>query len=294
MSSGLTIPVPEAPALEGVREKLSRARDHFETLNKACGVAIEESTGKPFVKREGDWEVVCIEVGTFPLKPGIISGDLVHNLRSALDHLVWQLVKVSEGQPGSWTAFPAYGKEDDFIRNVKERSKKRGPGPLDGIEKDGPIWALIEHCQPYKNTKLPPWMPDPPDPRKWKARLSLLGILGALSNVDKHRTIHGFSVYPSSNRPINKSLSWNPEAVLIQQKGRESWEPMEGEAELARFRFRPGVEPNVRVTGPLFFEAGFYAEFSPGEGITVLMPSMRVLGEEVEAIVDSFERFFPT
>lgn len=282
------------PSLEGVALKLIRARNHFDSLNEVCGKAIEQSTGKPFVEREGDWEVVCVPIREFPRWPSIVSGDYVHNLRSALDHLAWQLVKASGGKPGPWTSFPAYGDQDHFIRDVKQRKKKRGPGPLEGIETDGPIWTLIESYQPYNNTKLPSWLPtDMPDRDSWKPRLTHLGILNALNNVDKHRTIHGFSVFPNKNRPINKSLSWNSGAVLVQQINRESWEPLEDRAELARFRFRPGVEPNVRVSGPISFEAGFEAEWAEGKAITVLMPSMGELLLGVEKLIDSFLKFFP-
>ena len=163
-----------------------------------------------------------------------------------------------------------------------------------GIDKRGPIWALIESYQPYTHTELPPWLPaDMPNRERWAPRFSHLAILTALDNVDKHRTIHGFSVFPDKRKPINQSLSWNPEAVLIEQKNRESWEPLEDGAELARFRFRPGVEPNVRVTGPIFLEAGFEAEFSETEGFTILLGRMQTIGEGIEEIIESFWDFFP-
>lgn len=282
------------PTLEGVAAKLVRARNHFDTLSEVCEKAIKQSTGEPFVEREGDWEVVRVPVGEFPMWPSIISGDYAHNLRSALDHLVWQLVKVSGAKPGPWNSFPIYGNKDDFIRDVKERAKKRGPGPLAGIDKRGPIWALIESCQPYTHTELPPWLPsDIANRDRWPPRFSNLAILTALNNVDKHRTIHGFSVFPDKRHSINESLDWNPDAVLVEQKTRESWEPLEDNAELARFRFRPGVEPNVRVTGPIFLQAGFEAEFTETEGFTLLMGRMQAIGEGIEEIVEAFWEFFP-
>lgn len=286
-------PANSPPTLDGVAAKLARARHHLDALREACDRAIKESTGEPFVKREGDWEVVRIPVGEFPVWPSIISGDYVHNLRSALDHLVWQLVKISDAKPGPWNSFPTYGNKDDFVRDVQQRAKKRGRGPLEGIEKGGSIWTLIESYQPYTNTKLPPWLPtDMPKRERWKPWLSHLGMLNALSNVDKHRTIHGFSVFPAKDRSINKSVDWHSEAVLVEQKDRESWDPLEDGAELARFRFRPGVEPNVRVTGPVVLQAGFEVEFADDAGITVLIPSMQALGEGIEAIVSSFRQFF--
>ena len=286
--------VNSPPTLEGVAAKLVRARSHFDKLGEVCDKAIKQSTGEPFVEREGDWEVVRVPVGEFPVWPSIVSGDYVHNLRSALDHLAWQLVKVSGAKPGPWTSFPIYGDKNDFIRNVKERTNKRRPGPLEGIERDGPIWTLIESYQPYTHTELPPWLPaDIPNRERWPPRFSHLAILTALNNVDKHRTIHGFSVFPDKRRSINQSLSWNDEAVLVEQKNRESWEPLEDRAELARFRFRPGVEPKVRVTGPIFLEAGFEAEFTETEGFTILMGRMKSIGDAIEEVIRAFWEFFP-
>jgi hypothetical protein len=287
-------PANSPPTLEGVTAKLVRAGHHLDALHEACDRSIQNSTGEPLVKREGDWEVVQIPIGEFHNWPGIISGDYVHNLRVALDHLVWQLVKVCGNKPGTWNSFPTYGDKNDFIRDVKQRAKKRGRGALDGIDKGGPIWALIESYQPYTNTELPTWLPtDMPDRDKWKPRLTALGILTALDNFDKHRMIHGFSVFPIRGLSINKSLAWNPDAVLVQQKERESFEPLEGCAEIARFRFRPGIEPKVRVTGPIPLQAGFEVEFTEKAGITVWMESMDRLREEVRAIVESFLPFFP-
>ncbi len=286
--------VNSPPTLHGIALKLLRARHHFNELREVCDKAIKHSTGEPFVEREGEWEVVRVPIREFPPWPSLVSGDYAHNLRSALDHLAWELVKVSGAKPGAWTSFPTYGDKDDFIRNVKERKKSRGPGPLEGIERDGPIWALIESYQPYNNTKLPSWLPaDMPDRDSWKPRLTHLGILNALNNVDKHRTIHGFSVFPARGHPINKSLSWNDEAVLVQQIDRESWEPLKDGAELARLRFRPGIEPNVRVTGPAFFQAGFEAEFAKGKAITVLLSSLDELQVGIRELIDSFFGFFP-
>lgn len=115
------------PTLEGVVLKLLRAGNHFDALCEVCDKSIKESTGEPFVEREGDWEVLRVPVREFPSWASIVSGDYVHNLRSALDHLAWQLVKVSGAKPGSWTSFPTYGDKDDFIRDVKEREKNEAP-----------------------------------------------------------------------------------------------------------------------------------------------------------------------
>lgn len=49
-----------------------------------------------------------------PLRLGVIVGDLVHNVRSALDHLVWQLVLANAQQPTRATQFPVCSKREQW------------------------------------------------------------------------------------------------------------------------------------------------------------------------------------
>ncbi len=47
-------------------------------------------------------------VGEFTPYFSVVVGDVIHNLRSALDHLAWQLVILDGGQPNDSTQFPIY------------------------------------------------------------------------------------------------------------------------------------------------------------------------------------------
>jgi hypothetical protein len=124
-------------------------------------------------KSERPWVLLRVTVEPVPLRIATVAGDAVQNLRSALDHLAWQVV-LSEGQePGRHTAFPIYMSENDFERRVRDPPKNR-PGPLHGIDPSGEKWAVIERFQPYREG--PPLL----DP---------LGAIGALSNADKHRSL---------------------------------------------------------------------------------------------------------
>jgi hypothetical protein len=49
-----------------------------------------------------------------PLRLGVILGDMVHNLRSALDHLVWQAVLRNGGRPNRSHQFPICDDEKDW------------------------------------------------------------------------------------------------------------------------------------------------------------------------------------
>lgn len=46
-----------------------------------------------------------------------VAGDAVHNIRSALDYLVWDLVaNAGVAKPGRHTNFPIFDKKEDFAR----------------------------------------------------------------------------------------------------------------------------------------------------------------------------------
>jgi hypothetical protein len=93
------------------------------------------------------------------------AGDIVHNLRSALDHLAYQLVVVgSEKEPSRRVEFPI---AKDFATYEAEKTKKvQGMRPI--------AIKAIDNVKPYKGGNEPLWR------------------IHELDNIDKHRTL--FSV----------------------------------------------------------------------------------------------------
>lgn len=101
------------------------------------------------------------------------AGDAVHNLRSTLDHLVWQLRIANEGDPpdplpSDWRnlQFPIC----DSLSNFTDESNRR-------------LCGLGAQSVQYIQDHQPFMTPDPADPTK-----DSLVVLRTLSNVDKHRT----------------------------------------------------------------------------------------------------------
>lgn len=107
---------------------------------------------------------------------GAIIGEVVHDLRSALDQLVCQFVLLNGGEPRKSHSFPVCSKEPSkgfAVATRYERRDKRGRmryGPLFGVSDDA--LTLIESCQPYKG-----------------GNGALLGQLHDMWNTDKHRTL---------------------------------------------------------------------------------------------------------
>jgi hypothetical protein len=107
---------------------------------------------------------------------GAITGEIVHDFRSALEQLVWQLVLLNSGEPRKSHTFPLRDKEPwkgfavEMRRQWTDRSGRLRYGPLFGVSDDAA--TLIESCQPYKG------------PNGGRLRQ-----LHELWNTDKHQTL---------------------------------------------------------------------------------------------------------
>ena len=59
-----------------------------------------------------------------PVEWSVRTGETLYNLRSALDHLVWQLVLRNGEEPGERNEFPFVRKDEDWSKLVKQQSVK--------------------------------------------------------------------------------------------------------------------------------------------------------------------------
>ena len=115
--------------------------------------------------------------GTPPVEIAILIGEMVYQMRSALDHLVFELVK---GNPNVAAIDPQWEEHTQFPMRtrlpknctfplVKERFSKDLPGIADVP------FTFIESIQPYYGIG---------------ATNNALRFLAHLSNIDKHRHLH--------------------------------------------------------------------------------------------------------
>lgn len=162
--------------LEGVVAKIQRASSHLEALYAEVRTFVE-SEPKP----HGFVSKVDVETSRYialvriyrppPVEFSLIAGDFIQNLRAALDHLVWQMVKANGQTPGNRNAFPIFDQRPSNKRGNRDRERwnamTRGLHPA--------AERFIELCQPYNG-------PDGP-------RAHSLAALRRLSNEDKHRTL---------------------------------------------------------------------------------------------------------
>lgn len=93
---------------EGTRVKLARASRHLDELRASCHAFLSASN----ITLENSDDENRDQVTRIRFKSArsadlsAIAGDAIHNLRSALDHLVWELVTLNGGIGSRSTAFP--------------------------------------------------------------------------------------------------------------------------------------------------------------------------------------------
>jgi hypothetical protein len=159
--------------LDGVRAKIERANEHLANLKTELQRGLDN--GDYGFRAEDDPKVAdqVLIFGKAPpelmIRYGLIAGDVCHNLRSALDHLAWQLTIFSIRKPTKRTQFPIFSDRVEYA--------KQSPAMIDGILPK--IAARIERLQPYNTGPLG-------DPRRTNA----LWILHEMSNSDKHRVVN--------------------------------------------------------------------------------------------------------
>lgn len=160
------------PDLSGVLLKLDRAEAHVHTVREQI-VAFRERQPAPFGFRSErtpgpgnsvEYVLYAVVRELPPRELAPIIGDAIHNMRSALDHLVYELAPPKARKRGR-TQFPIFTDECQF--------KVRGIPMIAGIL--GAERTLIERVQPYAASSPP--CNDP------------LAILSKLSNLDKHRLL---------------------------------------------------------------------------------------------------------
>lgn len=226
-------------------EKLDRAERHFQDLWQRIDAFVERMTseGRLMFSFEQQYRPRsrCIvytltEVEPTEVEWGIILGDVLHNLRCALDHMAWQLVRAGTKPPDKLTPrerravmFPIYKSRVEFNAAVKPTNPKKRPSCLPGVSRTQ--IAFIRGLQPYKAGNR-------------RADFHPFSVLQKFSNADKHRILQLAFFRP-----------YDPEFVLGQARdfipGRSKipkviW-PEPGSEILRVYGRRTGPDPRLEV-----------------------------------------------
>jgi hypothetical protein len=147
-------------------DDLDRSIAHFLRRKRYAIVSESSSNGQELVARFRVHEMFLNDWAG-------LTGDAIHNLRSALEHLAWQIVDANGGSVGRNIKFPIYRDEADY--RSWRTARGRRADPFAGV--DPRVISAIEAVQPYQR-------PNGLDPTDHP-----LAVLNSFWNTDKHEIL---------------------------------------------------------------------------------------------------------
>jgi hypothetical protein len=241
-----------------VRAKIERAKKHIRDLEAfvhAPGGNDLHEIKAELDPQSGD-KVHRVYTRPVPVDVGLLIGDAIHNLRSALDHLVWQLVLAAGNEPDRNTAFP--------IQESAPADETKPSGKVKGVEPAAV--RLIDSLKPYQGGSDDLW------------------AIHHLDIIDKHRLLLVAATAMSGIFPGRIVPHWIADATR--------WSPglrypvLEDGAIIHRV---PAGAPDHDVDFKLTVEIAF-GEPEVVEGKPVL-PFLHQMAQLVDCIVNQFIPF---
>lgn len=265
-------------AIDAIEAKLDRADESLHSLDEEMHVisAGDPSTIRTELDFKTGWHTVEItRVEPIPPRPSVLVGESLYHGRSALEHLVWALVKANHGKPGKDHTFPILDKRprvkgakntaDAFIQ-IAQRKQLAGV-PVAAIR-------LIESLQPYRRQ----------DPSR-----SFLSILHHMARDDRHHAIHASFV---GSRPVTNMQSWFgvPPGVHFTE-----FHPLlcdgqriAADTKIARFRLsKHGRYPKVQIRGRL----PIFVAFGSDPACMVVSGDFQQINTELRSVIRPFAQF---
>lgn len=206
--------------------------------------------------------------------PAVV-GEIVHDLRSALDHLAFQLSATvnslehdrrhAPSTPGKWRriAFPVFIDETKFIKDGMPR--------LWALEKT-PFHSFISQQQPFAGAKKAP-------------EKEPLWILDQLWTIDKHRSLSILGGL-AKLKSIRFSSGIN---LLSDDFGR--WAAYEKGSELGRFTLMtPLPDGDIHKNYELAFDVALNEQVANGQ--LPLIETLDSLRREVIRVLDEFQEIY--
>ena len=209
------------------QHKLAKARQHLQSYDSKVKEWYGLHSGRPFSAFKHQEEVICQgtrhvfsydPVENFPsIECGLILGDFLHNLRSALDHLIYELAtkytsSLSDKAAGQ-CEFPIF-----WERPMDTGEENRRIGCIDPHAAN-----LIKGIQPQllgsDYSQHPLW------------------ILNELERINKHRTLHLVAQYMVQNDLAGRNMA------IVRFEGLVQGERLEKGAKVAEFVVT-GIDPN--------------------------------------------------
>src|ERR1051325_3198101 len=109
-----------------IRVKVERAKQHLRDLEVVRNSFINGNSyriEREYHQQAGHNIYRVFDIQTPPAEIGLLAGDVIHNLRSALDHLAYQLVYVNGAAHSKQTAFPIWDNPSEYKAQRARRVK---------------------------------------------------------------------------------------------------------------------------------------------------------------------------
>lgn len=253
--------------MDGPRQKLRRANIHLNAFKRSLKRFNDrkpyELSSKVVHQDDGSYGTIYVNrCDPVPDSMALIVGDICNNLRSVLDHILWQLwLKVNSAFDKNVT-FPICADSNRFRAEATK------------LIKDLPAEqrALIASVQPYSRGN------------------DLLSVLRELNNADKHRLI---TIVQAAAQYTQIGISG---PFVIPPKGTlQIYAPaktrLEYGAVLLRYPLKylePGAEAQVAASFNVLIEFGESPKIAEGR---IVGTTLRAIRDEVTYILDRFKGF---
>ncbi|MGH2971473.1 MAG: hypothetical protein ACRDNM_04140 [Gaiellaceae bacterium] len=223
----------------GARARLDRAQEQTQVLQAefqefaaraphAVREIYDEGTGRKHAR--------YLVLEEFPDSWSAVVGEIAYDLRSALDHAVYDLTCIESGGPLGQTGFPIFEDEARYDEVTTRGDPALGSGVFKIRGVNDYAKAAIRSLQPFEARKATPF----DDPA--------LSLLGELNAVDRQRTI-----------PLCR-LRWTGSTIRSRRPVRDlqfHWEPtLENGAVLASWS-PTGSLDGLDLEADLDFDVGF-------------------------------------
>ena len=265
------MPHLDASQLDGVRVKLRRAWNQIDGIKAELSAFVKSDVYVPKIEFNTDthWLTISVHVKKNPpLMWGVQIGEIIHNLRSALDHIVWELFMLDNlRQParGTRLQFPIFETMAGFDgRGRSQFLLGIGPNAV----------GLIRSQQPFPEC----------DGGTGEGKKSPLWHLKELSDADKHRTLHLtgtlIETFDFTFPPLKQPIS-------IQERVVNNPGPIHEDTILARVHI-PGCSEwpftENHVNGELRTDIAF-DHGTPAVGAWLVFPTLVNIANRVERII---------
>ena len=255
-------------------EKVRRAREHLKSLDGELAAFRKDRYLYSYRVGEIDpdtgWaDIWCIHKQVPELCLGIVIGDIVHNLRCAMDYIVAELVEKSPGAvPYRRHQFPIQEKDVDYDADI-------GTGPVGNGQLRGVVYGLAEirKLQPFSKNK--PFDTHP------------LWLVKRFCDADKHRIITTTIGTPKEGEVrFGEGVATDVEAYTINIA-----QPAANvDYKVGRARFANSVPSNPNPDS--FISVGLWfgtPPFDGKDGVAVPPAMFYGLCEEIKGVVEVFK-----